>query len=204
MNRPQPGTGRPRAAGRALALGLALLVPPAAETTGPPILAQEEEDLTASLKAMRAAFNRARERIENLDFAAASRELGAIIEPRKAVKASDLSLEEMNVLCAAYDMRGRAHFNLGNVKGAEADFGSLVRLNPGYAIDRQTLSPKVVDLFDRVRGRIAGILVLQLDPPKARLVVDGDPVEPHDAGKFAVLSGNHLLRAEADGFDPFE
>lgn len=204
MSRPLRGTGRPRAAGPALALGLALLVPPAADATGPEVLAQEEEDLTASLKAMRAAFNRARERIENLDFAAASRELGAIIEPRKAVKASDLSLEELNLLCAAYDMRGRAHFNLGNVKGAEADFGSLVRLNPGYAIDRQTLSPKVVDLFDRVRGKIAGILVLQLDPPKARLVVDGDPVEPHAAGQFAVLSGNHLLRAEADGYDPFE
>ncbi|MBI1951364.1 MAG: PEGA domain-containing protein [Acidobacteria bacterium] len=196
-----PGPGLPRLA---LALGLALLVPPFAAWTGRPILAQEEEDLTASLKAMRAAFNRARERIENLEFAAAGRELSAIIEPRGAAKASDLSLEEMNLLSAAYDMRARARFNLGNLKGAEADFGSLVRLNPDYAIDRQTLSPKVVDLFDRVRAQIAGILAVRLDPPKARLLVDGDPVEPHEGGRIAVLSGHHVLRADADGFDPFE
>lgn len=196
--------GRPRPRRLLLLLGLALMVSPVAAPPGPPLLAQEEEDLTAALKAMRAAFNRARERIENLDFAAAIRELSTVIEPRKAAKASDLSAEELTLLSAAYDIRGRAQFSLGNVKDAEADFGSLLRLNPGYAIDRQTLSPKVVDLFDRVRAKIAGILVVQLDPPKARLLVDGDPVEPVEGGRVPVLSGNHMLRAEADGHDPFE
>ena len=185
-------------------LGLALLAAPLVAWPAGPDPAQEEEDLTASLKAMRAAFNRARERIENLDFLGSARELSGIIEPRKAAKTGDLSLEELNLLCAAYDMRARAQFNLGNMKGAETDFASLLKLNPSYAIDRQTLSPKVVDLFDRVRAKIAGILILQLDPPRARLLVDGDPVDQRDAGKVAVLSGNHLLRAEADGYEPFE
>src|SRR6266446_7960571 len=74
------------------------------------------------LKTMRAAFNRARERIENLDFLGAARELSSMIEPRKDKKARDLSVEEQRLLCAAYDMRGRAQFNLGNTRGAEADF----------------------------------------------------------------------------------
>ncbi|HEV8701437.1 MAG TPA: PEGA domain-containing protein [Candidatus Polarisedimenticolia bacterium] len=195
---------RPGAARLAAALGLALLTPPLLAWTARPLLAQEEEDLTAALKSMRAAFNRARERIENLDFTGAARELSTIIEPRKAAKAADLSVEEMNLLCAAYDMRARALFNLGNVKSAEGDFAALLKLNPGYAIDRQTLSPKVVDLFDRVRGKIAGLLILHLDPPRARLLVDGDPVERQGVGTIAVLSGNHMLRAEADGYDPFE
>lgn len=188
----------------AAALGLALLAAPLPAWPAGPNVAQEEEDLTAGLKAMRAAFNRARERIENLDFLGSARELSGIIEPRKAAKPADLSLEELNLLCAAYDMRARAQFNLGNMKGAETDFASLLKLNPSYAIDRQTLSPKVVDLFDRVRAKIAGILILQLEPPRARLLVDGDPVERQGAGTLAVLSGNHLLRAEADGFEPFE
>jgi hypothetical protein len=101
-------------------------------------------------------------------------------------------------------MRARAQFNLGNIKGAETDFAALLKLNPGYAIDRQTLSPKVVDLFDRTRAKVAGILIVQLEPLRARLLVDGDPAERQEAGKIAVLSGNHLLRAEADGFEPYE
>jgi PDZ domain-containing protein/PEGA domain-containing protein len=172
--------------------------------SGAPATSQEEEDLTAGLKAMRAAFNRARERTENLDFAGAVRELGSVIEARKGVRASDLSVEEMGLLSAAYDMRARANFSLGNVKAAEADFEALVKLNPSYPIDRQTLSPKVVDLFDRVRARFAGMLILQVDPPRARVVVDGDPIEPGGTGALGLLVGSHRLRVEYEGFDPHE
>ncbi len=168
------------------------------------VAAQEEEDLTADLKAMRAAFNRARERIDNLDFLGAARELSSIIEPRKDKKIQDLSVEELHLLSTAYDLRGRALFNLGNTRGAEADFTALLRLNPAYPIDRQTISPKVVDLFDRLRAKIAGILILQIDPPKARVRVDGDAIEPQEGGKVPLLSGNRTLRIEADGYDPYE
>ena len=182
-----------------LALGILCATAPLSIVT-----AQQEEDLTADLKTMRAAFNRARERIDNLDFAGASRDLSTIIEPRKEKKASALSAEELRLLCAAYDMRGRAQFNLGMTRGAEADFAALLKLNPAYPIDRQTLSPKVVDLFDRVRAKIAGILVLQVDPPRVRVLVDGDPVEPQEGGKVPLLSGTRTLRIEADGYDPYE
>jgi hypothetical protein len=189
---------------RALLLVLTASLLGAVTVSFVPAFAQEEEDLTADLKAMRAAFNRARERIDNLDFLGAAHELSSIIEPRKDKKAQDLSVEELRLLCTAYDMRGRAQFNLGNARGSEADFTALLKLNPAYAIDRQTLSPKVVDLFDRVRARIAGILILQVDPPKARVVVDGEPVEPQEGGKVPLLSGNRTLRIEADGYDPYE
>jgi tetratricopeptide (TPR) repeat protein len=180
---------------RALCLAVALL--PAATA-----IAQEEEDLTEGLRAIHAAYDRARERIEDLDFAGAVRELGAIIDPRRAAKAKDLSLEELRLLCSSYDLRARAHFNLGNLKGAEADFQALIRLNPGYAIDRQTLSPKVVDLFDKVRARIAAILYLQVDPPKARIAIDGEPVEGVPADGIALLAGTRTLRIEHEGYDP--
>ena len=190
------GAAAPAWCAAALALSLAAALSP--------VPAQQEEDLTAGLKAMRASFNKARERLDNLDFTGAIRELSAVIEPRKSARASDLSAEELKLLCASYDLRARGQFNLGNVKGAEADFNALLRLNPGYPIDRQTLSPKVVDLFDRVRARIAGILVLRADPPKARVLVDGEPLEPQEGGRVPILSGNHTLRIEADGYDPYE
>ncbi|HEU4401570.1 MAG TPA: PEGA domain-containing protein, partial [Candidatus Polarisedimenticolia bacterium] len=192
---------RPALLAAALALGVCVAAPSGLAPS--PALAQQEEDLTAGLRAMRAAYDRARERIDNLDFAGAIRELGAIIEPRRSVRPGDLAQEELDVLGAAYDMRARAYFNLGNLKAAEADFSALVRLDPGYSIDRQTLSPKVVDLFDRVRARIAGILTLQIDPPKARVTIDGAAVDLPSAGGLALLAGSHPLRIEMDGFDPF-
>ena len=163
--------------------------------------AQEEEDLTKEVKAMRAAYDRARERLDELDFQNAVKELGAVIEPRARTRPSDLGFEESRLLAAAYDLRARAQFNLGNAAAAEADFASLLRIDPSYAIDRQTLSPKVVDLFDRVRARTVGILTLTVDPPRARVRIDGDPVDSAPEG-IGVLSGTHELRIEMDGYDP--
>jgi soluble cytochrome b562 len=199
------GAARRGAFGAALPAALAAALLAALPVAAPrPALAQEEVDLTAALRTLKAAFDRAREHVDNLDFTAAARELGTIIEPRKTRKAADLGREEMEILAAALDMRARALFNLGNVKAAEADFETLLRLEPSYVIDRQTLSPKVVDLFDRVRKRVAALLVLTLEPPRARLTVDGDEVEPDETGRLAVLAGRRVLKVEHEGFDPHE
>ena len=162
---------------------------------------QDEEDLTKELVAMRAAFDRARERLDELDFTAAVRELGTIIDPRARTRPADFGFEETRLLASAYDLRARAHFNLGNAAAAEADFEALLRFDPSYAIDRQTLSPKVVDLFDRVRTRTVGILNLTVDPPRARVKVDGEQVDAGPEG-IGVLSGTHELRVEMEGYDP--
>jgi hypothetical protein len=181
-----------------IACAAALALPPA-----PKAYAQEEEDLTAGLRTMRVAFDRARQRIDNLDFSGAVRELEAVIAPRRAAKPADLSDEELELLVAAYDLRARSLFSMANSKGAEADYETLLRLKPGYPIDRQTLSPKVVDLFDKVRARIAGRFVLDLNPPKARVLVDGEPTEMVEGG-LTLLAGNHVLQVQADGYDPHE
>ena len=183
----------------ASALALLLLaapVPPAGTAR-----AQEEEDLTKEVVAMRTAFDRARERLDELDFTAAVRELGTIIDPRAKTRPADLGFEETRLLASAYDLRARAQFNLGNAAAAEADFAALLRLDPSYSIDRQTLSPKVVDLFDRVRAKTVGILSLAVEPARARVKVDGDPVDNGPDG-IGVLSGTHELRIEMEGYDP--
>jgi tetratricopeptide (TPR) repeat protein len=166
-----------------------------------PALAQQEEDLTQGHKELRAAYDRARERIDELDFAAGVRELQSIIEPRRTARAADLSLEELKILTAAYDLRARAEINLGNPKAAESDFEALLRLDANYAIDRQTLSPKVVDLFDKVRQRMVGILKLTVVPPDARVRLDGEILDPRALEGIGLLTGNHELRIEMDGYD---
>jgi tetratricopeptide (TPR) repeat protein len=186
------------AVGPALLLGTAFMLPARLAT---PALAQQEEDLTQGHKDMRQAYDRARERIDELDFAAGVRELQSIIEPRRAARAADLSLEEMKILTAAYDLRARAEINLGNPKAAESDFEALLRLDPNYAIDRQTLSPKVVDLFDKVRQRMVGLLKLTVEPPNARVRLDGEIVEARALEGIGLLTGSHELRVEMDGYD---
>jgi len=169
----------------------------------PPAWAQQEEDLTAGLRGMREAYDRARDRIEELDFAAAVSELQPVIEPRRAVRPADLGAEEQKLLCAAYDLRARAHFNLGNSGAAESDFEALLRLDPSWTIDRQTLSPKVVDLFDKVRRRMIAVLALVVEPPRARVSIDGEPVDPSAPDGIGLLAGSRTLAVAMDGYEPY-
>jgi tetratricopeptide (TPR) repeat protein len=168
----------------------------------PPAWGQQEEDLTAGLRGLREAYDRARERIEELDFAAAVSELQAVIEPRRAARPADLGAEEQKLLCAAYDLRARAQFNLGNSGAAESDFEALLRLDPTWAIDRQTLSPKVVDLFDKVRRRMVAVLALVVEPPRARVTIDGEPVDPSSPDGIGLLAGSRTLAVAMEGYDP--
>jgi tetratricopeptide (TPR) repeat protein len=191
-----PSRRRGTVAGRVVSLLIACLIVAVA-----PAAAQEEEDLGSAIREMRSAFDRARERSDELDFSGAIQILGSVIEPRRAARPEDLDLEELDLLVAAFDLRARAFFNTGHADRAEADFSELLRLNPAYRMDRETLSPKVVALFDQVRARVAGILTLQLDPPDARVLVDGVPVERGGSG-IALLAGDRELRLEMDGYDP--
>ena len=166
-----------------------------------PVGAQEEEDLGAELREMRSAFDRARERIDDLDFNGAIRLLGRIIKPRQGARSEDLELEELEMLSAAYALRARAHFNTGQSQLAKSDYSSLLQLNTAFVIDRRTLSPKVVALFDEVRRGVAGTLLLEVEPPRVRVLVDGIPIELEESG-ITLLAGDRELRLEREGFDP--
>ncbi|MFQ5890504.1 MAG: PEGA domain-containing protein [Gemmatimonadota bacterium] len=197
---------RPARGWTVLILRTGLVLAIAGASPWPPpsaIRAQEVEDLTAGIRRIREALDRARLRMEELDFAGAIRDLEVIIAPRASARPAELELEEIDVLATAYDLRARARFNLGRIDAARSDFETLVRLAPGYSIDRQSLSPKVVALFDEVRSRVAGILLLKVEPPDAQVLVDGAAVEGGESG-VTLLAGSRALRVVADGHDPYE
>ena len=54
------------------------------------------------------------------------------------------------LLPSAYEMRARALFGLGKEPEARADFVSLLKVDPGYALTGQ-VSPRIVAMFDEVR-----------------------------------------------------
>jgi len=169
---------------------------------GTPAVAQEEEDLVDPLMEITEALDRARLRSDELDFPGVVVELAGLIGSREGLPASELSLEELRVISAAYELRARAYFNMADPKKAEADFQTLLTLAPSYLIDRRILSPKVVELFDRVRSKMVGILKLQVEPQGARVLIDGETVDPEILADLALLAGRHELRVEKTGYDP--
>jgi hypothetical protein len=117
--------------------GAALLALP----PNPPAIAQEEEDLTAGVRTMRAAFARAKKRSDNLDFAGAVRELDSH-RPRAARRR--ISATRAGAADGGHDL-GPGPVQHGQQQGRRPN-ETLLRLKPGYR--RHNAAPKVIDLFD--------------------------------------------------------
>ena len=61
-----------------------------------------------------------------------------------------------DLLAQAYELRGRAYFNIGLQEKASENFRLLVQLKPDYALSKEKVSPKVVDLFNSVKKALVG------------------------------------------------
>jgi hypothetical protein len=51
--------------------------------------------------------------------------------------------------------------------------------------------------------RVVGIMILDVQPPRARVILDGEPADPGQLGRLRVLAGRHDLRVELDGYEPY-
>lgn len=98
----------------------------------------------------------------------------------------------------------QAHVALGDLKGAEVDYREILRLRPAYVPEASLTPRKAMERFTRVQAELVGRLELVLDPPDARVWIDGREVSVGPAGVLALLAGERVFRAERDGFDPFE
>ena len=75
-------------------------------------------------------------------------------------------------LVAAYEMRARARFGLGDRDGAGTDLTTLLGLEPGFTFGGQ-VSPRIVSLLDDLRKTVVGSLVLTVDPSDAVVEING-------------------------------
>jgi tetratricopeptide (TPR) repeat protein len=90
-----------------------------------------------------------------------------------------LSGEEKDLLVRCLSRRAQAHFNLAENERAEADLQRLLRLRPGYELDRSMVSPKLLRLFDGLKNRMVGYLELVVIPADARVRVADRVVDPY-------------------------
>jgi len=112
-----------------------------------------------------------------------------------------LSAGEHQLITDSLYFRARASLNIGDESTAREDLRSLLSLEPGFAIERQLVSPKLVELFDDIRNEVVGELQLSIVPQDATILLDGTLV----GNAYSIIStsaGTHALRVERPGYAP--
>lgn len=143
-----------------------------------------------------ALYQEARRLFDALDY---ERAVVALTQTIVALEATPADAARNDRLSSAFEMRARSRFGLGDQDGAKADFVSLLKLSPGYALSGQ-ISPRVVALFEETARETVTNLTILLTPATAKLQLDGVPLQ--GPGTIRVAIGEHVLAAEQPGYKP--
>jgi len=106
------------------------------------------------------------------------------------------------ILVEAYELRGRAYFNIGLKEKATESFRALVELQPQHAMSREQVSPKIVDYFDSVKQSLVGFLAVSSDPPGARVTLNGEFLGLTDFFPVEVVAGEYNVEVSREGYAP--
>ena len=104
------------------------------------------------------------------------------------------------ILVQAYELRGRAYYNIGLQEKATDSFRSLVQFQPQYNMSREKVSPKVVDFFGSVKKALVGFLAVSTHPPGARVSLNGEFLALSDFFPLDVLAGEYAVEIARDGY----
>lgn len=104
------------------------------------------------------------------------------------------------ILVEAYELRGRAYFNIGLKEKATESFRALVEVSPQHALRREQVSPKIVDYFDSVKESLVGFLAVSSDPPGARVTLDGEFLGLTDFFPVEVVAGEYAVEVSREGY----
>ncbi len=122
---------------------------------------------------------------------------------RLSTPVEGLSPAERRLLITCYEHRARALFNLGNSVEAGHDLRSLLSLEPGFQLDPDQVSPKIIQLFNSVRNDLIGSLTVIAIPPLSTLVIDGTEQGLTDGEPVFLFAGSHRVEVRRPGYDPF-
>ena len=128
-----------------------------------------------------------------------------VIARLEALGARALPPRGKDVLAQAYEHRGRAYFGIGLSEKASENFRQLVQLKPDYALSKERVSPKIVELYDSVKRTLVGRIAVSSDPPgaTATLVSPGglrSELGLTDFFPIEVLAGEYALEVARPGY----
>src|SRR5207245_8874007 len=104
------------------------------------------------------------------------------------------------VLGQAYELRGRAYYNIGLQEKAADSFRSLIQLQPQYAISKDKVSPKIVDYFNSVKTALVGYLAVSSKPAGAKATLNGEILSLTDVFPLAGLAGAYTAEVAREGY----
>lgn len=90
-------------------------------------------------------------------------------------------------LLQVYELKGMAHYTLGEESLAKSTFEALLRVNPNYAMDQRRVSPKIVGFFNEIK--INFLNGREQDKPilDSLMVLKANLLTQHDEYKKAVI-----------------
>ncbi len=182
----------------AVLAGLASAPPP---VRGQMVVEDLERDLESE---MRSSMDEAMARFRSVDQPESIPLLSRVIDELAGdavATAEDPALLE--ILARALALRSEALFNLGDGPAASRDLATLLTIDPGFRLDEERVSPKLVSTLEDLRASSVGRLILRVGPADSRVLVDGVEIE---SGRTEVplLAGERLVRVERPGFLPLE
>jgi tetratricopeptide (TPR) repeat protein len=104
------------------------------------------------------------------------------------------------VLSEAYELRGRAYYNIGLQEKAADSFRSLIQLQPQYALSKDKVSPKIVDYFNSVKKALVGYLAVSSKPAGAKVTLNGEFLSLTDFFPLEVLAGDYTVEVAREGY----
>jgi tetratricopeptide (TPR) repeat protein len=104
------------------------------------------------------------------------------------------------VLAQAYELRGRAYYNIGLQEKAADSFRSLIQLQPQYALSKDKVSPKIVDYFNSVKKALVGYLAVSSRPAGAKVTLNGEFLSLTDFFPLEVLAGDYRVEVAREGY----
>ncbi|PYQ06580.1 MAG: hypothetical protein DMF83_11990 [Acidobacteria bacterium] len=104
------------------------------------------------------------------------------------------------VLAQAYELRGRAYYNIGLQEKAADSFRSLIQLQPQYALSKDKVSPKIVDYFNSVKTALVGYLAVSSQPAGAKVTLNGEFLSLTDFFPLEILAGDYTVEIAREGY----
>ncbi len=135
----------------------------------------------------------ARRLIEAFDFDQVVTFLDEAIQTMTTSPDSDL-----DSLAQAYELRAQAHFNLDHPDLAELDFERVLEVRADHGLTPD-LSPRIVELFEEVKARLLGALLLSTAQP-GTVTIDGRAYEVGTEAVIPLMQGRHEFAIRQAGY----
>jgi tetratricopeptide (TPR) repeat protein len=104
------------------------------------------------------------------------------------------------VLVQAYELEGRAYYNIGLQEKAAQAFRALIQVQPTYTLTRSKVSPKIVDFYNAIKKTLVGYVAVSSKPAGARVSLNGEFLSLTDFFPLEALAGEYRVEIARDGY----